>query len=139
MKKLIHIKYWDFILGLIFCLLQVGCDTSASKLHGVLDIPDFRNSKDPEIDLASHKPYEVIVFRTYFMGDTYRVRYYQNEKDSLYCNGVILSAEEDYNKLEYQWENDTTVSLRLFSTISNKEQKFSVSGSASGSSLEIPD
>ena len=122
---------------LIICFLSFACNHSSSLPKGEISILDLRNSKEPGENLVSHKKYDVEVYRTLFMGNAYTVRYYQKENDTLKSHSAIYGAEDDFDKAAYSWLTDTSVSIRLYNTISNKEEKFKVFGYAGLSGMEV--
>jgi hypothetical protein len=122
---------------LIFCFLPFACNHSSPLPKGEISIPDVRNGKEPEENLVSHKSYDVEVYRTFFMGNAYTVRYYQKENDTLKSHTATYAAVDDFDKAAYSWLNDTSVSIRLYNTVSNKEKKFKVFGYGGMSGMEV--
>lgn len=109
---------------------------SPDSLKGIINIPDTRKSKDPEENLTSHKPYDVEVYRTTFFGNAYNVRYYQLENDSLKSHSAIWGSKYNFDKAEYRWLSDTSVSIRLYNTVSKKEETFKLFGYGPWSGME---
>jgi len=110
--------------------------STPDRSKGVIIIPDSRNSKEPEANLTSHKPYEVEVYRTSFMGNAYSVRYYQMENDSLKSHSAIYCSKDHFDKAGYVWLSDTSVSIRLYNTVSKKEATFKLFGYGPMSGME---
>ena len=121
--------------GSIFFFL-FGCTNTSKELAAVVDIKDARNTQEPEPNLTSHKPYDVEVYRIIFMEESYKVIYYRKENDSLKSHVAYYGSKDDYNKAAYHWLSDTTVSIRLFSTTSNKELTFNLFGKGSASGID---
>jgi len=123
------------IMGIVF-IFPFGCSNSSTKLEGVIDIKDFRNTQKPENDLIIHKPNFIEINRVMFIqGEAYEVNYYQNENDSIKNHRAYYGSNEDYNKAAYKWVNDTTVSIRLFNEISKKEVTFKAFGNGNMSGM----
>ena len=129
-------KVFIALSTLIICFLPFACNRSTSLPQGEISIPDVRNGKEPGGNLISHKSYDVEVYRTSFMGNAYTVTYYQKENDTLKSHTAIYGAEEDYDKAAYSWLTDTSVSIRLYNTVSDKEEKFKVYGYGRLSGME---
>ena len=77
------IKSFAAIQIFIITCFAIACNNSPEKPTGDINIVDVRNSKEPEVNLASHKPHDVEVFRVTFLGEGYKVRYYPKEEDKL--------------------------------------------------------
>ena len=130
-------KIFIALSTLIICFLPFACDNSSSLPKGEISIPDVRNSKEPRENLVSHKSYDVEVYRTSFMGNAYTVTYYQKENDTLNSHTATYGTEEVFDKAAYSWLTDTSVSIRLYNTVSNKEEKFKVFGYGGMSGMEV--
>src|SRR5436190_4973559 len=121
-EKKLHLKIFIGIATLIICFFQFACNHSSSLPKGEVIILDTRNSKEPDENLATHKQYDVEVYRTFFPTDNaYSVRYYQKENDTLKSHSATYGAEDDFDKASYSWLNDTSVSIKLYSATSKKE------------------
>ena len=130
-------KIFIALSTLIICFLPFAYNRSTSLPQGEISIPDVRNSKKPGENLVSHKSYDVEVYRTSFMGNAYTVRYYQKENDTLKSHTATYGTEEVFDKAAYSWLTDTSVSIRLYNTVSNKEEKFKVFGYGGMSGMEV--
>jgi hypothetical protein len=69
------------------------------------------------------------------MGDGYKVRYYPKEKGNVVSYEASYMIQEDFDKAAYRWLTDTSVSIRLYNTKTNKEKKFEVFGYDSWSGI----
>ncbi len=74
-------KFFFQLTIVITSIFQTACNAQGDDAKAK-DIIDITNSKEPEVNLASHKPLDVEVFRINFMGEGYKVRYYQKENGS---------------------------------------------------------
>jgi hypothetical protein len=120
------------MLRLIF-LITVCCFVSACtpKVHkGEVVIMDLRNAKDlPTPDLTSHKPYEVEAGKIVgIAGQEYEVTYYENINGILQWHRGAYGSTEDFDRAAYNWLSDTSVSIRLFNTSTQKELTFKLYG-----------
>ena len=136
-KKNVNKRVFIALSTLIICCLLFACNHSSSLPKGEIYILDVRNSKEHGENLVSHKKYDVEVYRTLFMGNAYTVRYYQIENDTLKSHTAIYGAGDDFDKAAYSWLNDTSVSIRLYNTLSNKEEKFKVYGYGGLSGMKV--
>lgn len=128
-NKMRKAQFLIVLICLFFCYLLSSCDDSAAPRKGEISIIDVRNSKEPEPNLAAHKQYDVEVYRRNFIfGNDYYVRYYQNENDTLNYHEASTATEEDFDKAAYTWLSDTSVSIRLYNSLSKKEKSFKVFG-----------
>ena len=130
-------KMFITLSTLIICFLLFACNRSSPSPKGEISIPDVRNRKEPGENLVSHKSHDVEVYRTFFMGNAYTVRYYQKENDTLKSHTATYGTEEVFDKAAYSWLTDTSVSIRLYNTVSNKEEKFKVFGYGGMSGMEV--
>ena len=80
-QKFTQFKKWSYKTVLILILFMSAFVQLACKQfdQGEVSIIDVRNKQEPKINLAAHKPGDVEVYRTSFMGNGYKVRWYQNE------------------------------------------------------------
>jgi hypothetical protein len=129
---MVHNKISIGLAILIISLVHISCLNSSTKHTGEVNILD----KEPEVNLASHKPYDVEVYQIIFMGECYKVRYYQKENDTLASHEATYCITEDFDKAAYKWLTDTSVSIRLYNSITNKEKKFEVFGKGSTSGMK---
>jgi hypothetical protein len=113
-----------FVSTTILCF---GCNPSLPK--GELTINNDTRSLLSDADLASHKPFDVEIYKTMIpMGPAYGVTFYQNENGKLNHHSAYWGEEGEFDKAAYKWLNDTTVSVRLYNSSSQKEVKFKVFG-----------
>lgn len=101
-----------------------------------MNIQPISNSQQrPEYNLAAYKPYKVVVSHAMIMGMGYEVIYYPKSDKPNY-HSAFYGSDEDFNKADYNWLNDTTASIRLYNSVSKKEAKFRVYGNGSRNSME---
>ncbi len=119
---------------LTLCLFFVlGCGTNLPE--GDVKIIDVRNGSEPEIDLSAHKANDVEVYRSQFMVDGYKVRYYQLEQNKLVSHEATRGSTDDFYNAQYVWMSDTSVAIRLYNDSTNKELRFRVFGKGSMSGI----
>ncbi len=124
------------VILIITALAHSACSQSSIKRPNEVPIVDVRNTKEREINLASHKHQDIEVYRTFFLGNGYKVRYYQNENGKLnYHEGTVV-LEEVFDKAAYKWTSDTSVAVKLYNTVSRKENKFELFGYGPSSSMK---
>lgn len=100
-----------------------------------VSIPDYRNSKAPEMKPESHKDKDVEIFRMVFLGDMYSAIIYRKDQGKLRGYQVYVEADKNYDKAFYTWTNDSTVLLKLFSSSSDSSRSFSIGGYGTTTSL----
>lgn len=128
--------FWQvcFLTMILFVSLsQFACDKA---FKGEVNIIDKRDTGEPEENLASHKPRDVEAFRIEFMDEqSYSIMYYQNEEGKLRAHKFWYGTEDDFDKVAYEWVNDTTVSVKLINSSTKKEKKFKLFGYGSSSGI----
>ena len=134
----VYVKAFIGIITLIICFLQFSCNHSLHLPKGEVIVLDTRNSKEPDENLTSHKQYDVEVYRSFYpIENGYSVRYYQKENKILKSHMATYGAKDDFDRASYSWVNDTSVLIRLYSTTSNKEKKFTAYGYGPTSGMKI--
>lgn len=124
-----------FTSAIIFItLFQSACST-LTQHKSEINIIDVRNNKEPEVNLAAHKHGDVEVFRIVFLGEGYKVRYYQNENGTLNHHEALFMNNEDFDRASYKRVSDTSIAMRLFNSATKKEKKFEVFGNGSTSGI----
>ena len=126
-------KMFLFLSVLVSTFYQNAC--VGPKETQTINILDVRSSVEPKLDLASHKPNDVEVLRTVFLGEGYKIRYYQTENDSLNYHEAYVVMNENFDKAAYRRLNDTSLAIRLFNSKTKKEKKFEVFGNGSMSGM----
>ena len=131
------------ITALTLTVLPLACKNSDLAMKGEVSIIESKTEVEPEINLASHKNRDVEVYRMSFKDSTglfgsgiYSVRYFQKENDTLRSHKAWFSTGENFDKAEYNWVNDTTVSVRLYNSQSKNEKKFTLFGFGGSSGLK---
>ncbi len=128
----------NLILLSAFLFLFAACVSDKKKTEGVADIKDVRSSGEPNVDSITHQANDVEVYRTFFIaGEAYKVFYYRMENDSLKSHMAIYGSNESYDKVAYNWLNDTLVSIRLFNSQTAWEKKFKVFGMGNSSGMDM--
>ena len=136
-QKFTQFKKWSYKTVLILILFMSAFVQLACKQfdQGEVSIIDVRNKQEPKINLAAHKPGDVEVYRTSFMGNGYKVRWYQNENKKLYSQEATYNIEEVFDKAAYKWTSDTSIDVRLYNKATQKDLKFEVFGNISESGM----
>ena len=134
-RKMLSVKVLIILTCLLICVSQNSCNHSAAVRKGVVSILDTRNSEESEENLASHKQFDVAVYRILFMGNGYTVRYFQKENNTLRDHSATYMTEDVFNKAVYSWLTDTSISIRLYNTASKKEKVLKVYGYGPRSSI----
>ncbi len=85
---------------IIISFFQIACVNTRTRTTNTesINIVDIRSSKEPQVNLASHKPNDVEVFRINFMGEGYKIRYYQTENDTLAYHEAYYMINENSTK-----------------------------------------
>jgi hypothetical protein len=100
----------------------------------VTDIIDWRSKNEPlpttwdRENLEGHQYHDVAVYRTSLNGNYYEVLFYRNEQDTLTGYKASWATDEDLDKAEYGWENDTLLHMRLFNSVTKNELTFKLWG-----------
>jgi hypothetical protein len=116
-----------YLVVFVSTFLCFGCKSSLPK--GDISLNIDTRSLVTDADLASHKPYDVEIYKTVIpLGPAYGVTLYRNENGKLTHHSAYWGQEEEYDKAAYSWVNDSTVSVRLYHSKSQKEVKFKVTG-----------
>jgi hypothetical protein len=131
--KMAHHKILIALATLFISLIHFAC--SPGKQMGDINVIDARKTNEPKEDLLAHKQYDVEVYRINFMGEMYKVRYYRKENNKIVSHAAMYGINEDFNKAAYKWLTDSSVSIRLYNTVTNKEKKIEVFGKGSTSGI----
>lgn len=135
---MLHWQICLVITVLIFPLAQYACKNPVNKKKGEVNIIDLRRTQEPNVNLASHKPRDIEVYRISFLDSScYSVIYYQKENDSIKSHKAYYAINEDFDKVFYNWINDTTLSVKLFNTRSKNEKAFKVFGNGRSSGISF--
>jgi hypothetical protein len=132
-----HNKALLVLTTLIVSFFYFSCKVSLGKKTRDIKITDVRTSKEPEMNLASHKDGDVEVYRSIFMEEEgYKVRYYQKDNGSLVSRAAFVMLKEDFDKAAFRWLTDTSVSIRLYNSVTNRDKKFEMYGRGSTSGFK---
>ncbi len=131
---MLHNKLLIGLATLFISLIHFACSPGVQM--GDVNIIDARKSDEPKEDLLAHKQYDVEVYRIIFMGEMYKVRYYGKENNKIVSHAAMYGINEEFNKAAYKWLTDSSVSIKLYNTVTNKEKKFEVFGKGSMSGLK---
>jgi hypothetical protein len=133
-----QLKKWSYktvFILILFMSVYVQLAYKQNDQAGEVSIIDVRYKPEPKINLAAHKPGDLEVYRTSFMGNGYKVRWYQNENGKLYSQAATYNVDEVFDKASYKWTSDTSVAVRLYNKATQKDLKFEVFGNSSESGM----
>jgi hypothetical protein len=121
------------VAAIIVCMLLLSFMPPQAK-KGEVDIVDGRKAETTSLPKpVSHSTYDVTVRRT---NEFYRVTYYGGEPAPYSYHSASFGSTEDFDKAQYQWVNDSTVAINLYSTKSAKTAKFKVWGKRDSSGMD---
>ena len=132
----LRLKNFFILFCLSICIFQISCGNKTEKRIGEVSIVGITNGKAQEAKISTQKPLDVEVYRTDFMGNGYKVNYFQIEHDTLNHHSATYMTEDLFDKAAYNWLSDTSVFIKLYSTSSKKEKKFKVFGNGPMSGME---
>lgn len=121
-KHFIHFSGITLLLALLW-----GCNYKYFH-ENLLVINDYRNKNIPANNIEEHKSGDVEIYRGIFIGEGYRVIFFNDVTGELISHEAFYGVEEDYDQAKYEWKNDTTVIINLINSITGKEVSFEVSG-----------
>jgi len=107
----------------LFALMIVilGCHQCSAQ-EGYIRVQDYPpNQMEPEIDLDSHKTGEFEIHRVSIPEEGYLIIFYHDYSGKLQYYHAYKFDTINYNKGFYSWQNDTTVTVKLFNSESKKE------------------
>lgn len=97
------------------------------------------NKEQPSLLPSEHKPLDVEVFKTIVpgkkSGKAYGVAFFRMENDSLRLFQTFYGTDAKFDVAYYKWENDTTVTIRLYNSKNRKHKTFKVFGSGATTGL----
>ena len=125
-------------LAVLFCTCNITSDKKT------ISISDYRESKiAPEIDASKHKNGDIQIFRmpVFFMEsvETYTTIIYRNDNGELNGYKSYVGSDDEYDKATVIWDNDSTVSVKLFNSESGQSESFSMGGKGSKTWLSTDD
>lgn len=104
--------------SLLFVLLIaiVSCDQPVTKA-GRIQITDCRaDHLEPPIDLASHKPGDVEIYRVNYFDEGYEIIYYHDISGKLRDYHFYQIDSNTYDQGNYNWKNDSTLVIRIYNS-----------------------
>ncbi len=116
-----------------------SCTPNPKDQKGTVDI-----SKDVIMaNVINHKAYDVEVCNSFLpnMGDStlknaYTIYYYQSDGDTLKSHSAHIGTKEKYDKCDYQWDNDSTITFRLFNEQTKKSETHTAWGKGGSAGLK---
>ena len=115
-----------FIVFAIATIALTFCKNS-DKASFIIPIEDYSN-KEVKIDINNQTDRDVLVFKTRFLNDGYKVVMFHDYSGVLKQYECFYGTDEVFEKAKISWKNDTTISVILISTDSNNNIRFELSG-----------
>ena len=103
---------------LIFALVLaiVGCTQSSPK-EGFITVMDYPSDRyQPEINLDEHKSGDVEIHRVGIPEEGYLIIFYHDYSGKIENYQSYKFDTINYNQGFYNWQNDTTFTLKLFNS-----------------------
>jgi hypothetical protein len=97
-----------------FCLIFFFSFCGPSRKWTVATIPDYRDIDPPGQDIAKHKPRDVEIYRSLFMGEGYKAVIYNDLTGTLVPHECWYGSDEIFEQVRYYWKNDSTVCFALY-------------------------
>ena len=125
---------------LIFILTLFFCGFAPESEEKVAAIIDIRQTGLPEKNIVGHQEMDVDIYKMdsafinpvkqYYLLVVYRMTDNQLKGNKEFIN----ECDNIYDKVKYQWVNDSTLKYRLFNSANNLYEKFSYIIRSDGSS-----
>lgn len=122
-----------YIITLLF-FAAFGCKT-APKADQMSTIPFFTPQQKQMLD-STHKAGDVDVFCLTDKDTMYYLRMYHNEDGEIRRYETTIQGKAGYDRVSYQWLNDSTVLFHLLNSRNNNVQQVKLSGSGAVTSVE---
>ncbi len=104
-----------------FMIVILGCN-HYSPQEGLITVLDYPpDLYEPEIDLDSHKTGEVEIHRVSIPEEGYLIIFYHDYSGKILNYHSYRFDTINYNQGLYSWQNDTTVTVKLFNSETKKE------------------
>ena len=116
MKPLKH------LLSLFALMVVILCCNQSSVQEGLIIVQGVPpNQWEPEIDLESHKTGDVEIHRVLIPEEGYIIIFYHDYSGKIQNYHSYYFDTTNYNQGFYNWNNDTTVTVKLFNSETKKE------------------
>jgi hypothetical protein len=110
---------------LLFALMTLilSCNHTSSQ-EGIITMKDYpANHGETEIDLESHSSGDVEIYRVNYYREGYEIIYYHDISGKLRDYHFYQVDTTNYNQGYYNWENDSTVLVKLYNSETLQEFK----------------
>jgi len=108
-------------LLLLLMVVILSCDQSTNQ-DCLIIIQDYpANQWEPEIDLESHKTGDVEIYRVSVWEEGYLIIFYHDYSGKVQNYHSYYYDTINYTQASYNWENDTTGTVKLFNPETKKE------------------
>jgi hypothetical protein len=112
------------LLLFAFIIVIFSCNQTTSN-EGIIIVQDLPADRwEPEIDIESHEPGNVEIYRGNPGEQVYVIVYYHDISGKLRDYYFYQFDSVNYNQGYYNWKDDTTVTVRLYN--SETKQEFNV-------------
>ena len=115
----------------------LACDSTSIN---IIEIKDFFPGDQPELKLENYKTGDVEIQRTGSPeGSSYEIIYFHDYSGELKDYHALYVVPEIYNKAQYKWDNDTSVTVALVNSETESKYTLHLFGNGSSSGMRIDD
>jgi hypothetical protein len=122
------------LLFLLFTFLACRSTNNTEKSFPISTYSS--GQKYPLADPLSHKPGDVEIFRVLGKDTIYYARMYRLEEGSVKPYETVITGHMVYDRVNYQWLNDSTVSFNLLDSKTNKGYTFQLTGYGANTAVQ---
>lgn len=103
-----------------------------------IEIKDFPPGEQPELKLENYETGDVEIHRTGSPeGSSYEIIYFHNYSGKLQDYRALYVVPETYDNAQYNWENDTSVTVTLVNSETQNKYTLHLFGNGSSSGMRI--
>jgi hypothetical protein len=123
-------------LFLIFMIFVFGCNpTGIEKTVSIINYKDSTGGEPQLINTGIHKDKDVEIFKI-AGSEIYCTIMYRVEKGELKAYETDQRSKNNYDKATYRWVNDSTLSFKYTSSLSDSTVSYLMTGNNGWNSLE---
>lgn len=123
-------------LALIASFL-LACNSAPE--NNTINIKDYRTEEQPKVNVDEHKKGDVEVHRISFMENSYEIIYFHDYSGELHDYHGTYSAPDDFDSALFNWDNDTSITINLLMSGTDKRFTMHLFGNGAISGLRIDD